>query len=311
MGVNPYTPPQSFAIPRDPTANDSKGYILCAIWLNTSVNPERVWILVSLVGNVATWLLLTGGTGTVISLTSNSGGPVFPLLGNINVVGDGTTITGVGNPATNTITFSVIGSAGAVTTLTGNSGGAVGPTAGNINVVGTGVITVAGNPGTSTLTITPSGSVASSFITNPATGTATPLAGVLTFAGAGNITASAAGSTVTFTGTGSVPWSIITADQTAAVNNGYICNKVGTLSLLLPATSAVGSTVRVTGMNTALGWKIIQAAGQQILFGTSSTTLGSGGSLASSATNDSIEIVCNVANTTWIVLSSIGNITVV
>ena len=61
-----------------------------------------------------------------------------------------------------------------IQTLTGNSGGAVGPLAGNIDVVGTGVITVVGNPGTHTLTITPSGSIASSFITTPATGTATP-----------------------------------------------------------------------------------------------------------------------------------------
>lgn len=40
-----------------------------------------------------------------------------------------------------------------VQTLTGNTGGAVPPTANNINVVGTGAVTVTGNPGTSTLTI--------------------------------------------------------------------------------------------------------------------------------------------------------------
>lgn len=45
------------------------------------------------------------------------------------------------------------GGGGDVLTLTGNTGGAVGPTGGNINVVGTGTISVAGNPGTSTLTI--------------------------------------------------------------------------------------------------------------------------------------------------------------
>lgn len=46
---------------------------------------------------------------------------------------------------------------GGVATLTGNSGGAVSPTAGNINVVGSGIVTVTGNPGTSTLTIAVSG----------------------------------------------------------------------------------------------------------------------------------------------------------
>lgn len=48
------------------------------------------------------------------------------------------------------------GGGSGVQTLTGNTGGAVSPTANNINVVGSGVISVAGNPGTSTLTISSS-----------------------------------------------------------------------------------------------------------------------------------------------------------
>ena len=46
--------------------------------------------------------------GPVETLTSNSGGAVGPTAGNINVVGDGVTLTGVGNPGTSTITFSVL-----------------------------------------------------------------------------------------------------------------------------------------------------------------------------------------------------------
>lgn len=87
-----------------------------------------------------------------------------------------------------------------ILTLTGNSGGSVGPSiGGNVNLVGTGVITIVGNPGTNTLTVTPSGAIASSFITAPSTGTATPSLGVLTFAGAGGTTVSTAGSTITIT----------------------------------------------------------------------------------------------------------------
>jgi len=48
--------------------------------------------------------------------------------------------------------FVALAGAGAAESLTGNSGGAVSPTANNINTVGTGSITIAGNPGTSTLT---------------------------------------------------------------------------------------------------------------------------------------------------------------
>lgn len=45
-----------------------------------------------------------------------------------------------------------------VQTLTGNSGGAVPATVNNINLVGSGGVTVVGTPGTSTLTISVSGS---------------------------------------------------------------------------------------------------------------------------------------------------------
>lgn len=45
-----------------------------------------------------------------------------------------------------------------VETLTGNTGGAVPPTGNNINILGSGSVNVAGNAGTSTLTISISGS---------------------------------------------------------------------------------------------------------------------------------------------------------
>jgi hypothetical protein len=54
-----------------------------------------------------------------------------------------------------------------VETLTGNSGGAVPPTLNNINIVGSGGVTVTGNPGTSTLTI--------SFSESGLTGTGTTI----------------------------------------------------------------------------------------------------------------------------------------
>lgn len=106
---------------------------------------------------------------------------------------------------------------------------------------------------------------------------------------------------------GGVTWTVITVNQTAAVNNGYICNKAGTLALALPAVSAIGDVIEVTGINTAAGWQITQAAGQQIFIGTSSTTLGATGTLTSTAIRDSIRMVCVVANVTWNVLSVTGS----
>jgi hypothetical protein len=110
---------------------------------------------------------------------------------------------------------------------------------------------------------------------------------------------------------GGMTWSVITMSQNAAVNNGYICNEASLLTLTLPTTAAVGTMIGVSGMNIALGWTVAQNASQQIFFGTSTTTSGTGGSLSSTNIYDSLTMVCNVANTSWIVLSSIGNITVV
>lgn len=64
--------------------------------------------------------------GTILpdieTLTGNSGGAVGPTGGNINVVGDGTTIDITGNPGTSTLTASFIGTTDI--TITGDTGGA-------------------------------------------------------------------------------------------------------------------------------------------------------------------------------------------
>jgi len=110
---------------------------------------------------------------------------------------------------------------------------------------------------------------------------------------------------------GGIAWSVITANQSIVVDEGYICNKAGVLALALPGTAAVGTVFRVTGINQNLGWSVTQAANQQIHFGNVSTTAGVGGSLASTLIRDSIECVCVVADLEWQVISSIGNVTVV
>ncbi len=139
--------------------------------------------------------------------------------------------------------------------------------------------------------------------TAPVVGIATGTAGqVLTSAGA-----SADPSFTTLTPSSIFPWTVITASQTAVINHGYFCNKAGTLALALPAASAVGDVIEVGNINTALGIQFTQAAGQQIFFASTSTTLGATGTLTSSAVGDTLRIVCRVANTIWQVQSSIGN----
>lgn len=139
---------------------------------------------------------------------------------------------------------------------------------------------------------------------DPSAATLTAGTGISITNGAGSITLNAIG--------GGLTWTVVTGtSQSAAVNNGYIANNAGLVTVTLPATSAVGDTVAVTGINNATGWKVAQNAGNQIFFGASSTTSGAGGSLASTATRDTVYLVCVTANSAWNVVSSIGNLTVV
>lgn len=150
-GVNAYSPSQFVVNTYSPTPTDYANFIIGAEWLNSTT--LQVYKLVSKVGGVSKWVEFTASTGSVITLQGNTGAVVpANASGNINVVGDGTTITVAGNPSTNTLTISAI-SSGVLETLTANSGGAVSPSAGNINVVGDGTtISIVGNPGTHTLT---------------------------------------------------------------------------------------------------------------------------------------------------------------
>lgn len=139
-----------------------------------------------------------------------------------------------------------------------------------------------------------------------------PVAASLT-AGTGISITPGAGSISIASTVSALTWSVITADQGITVSNGYICNKAGLLTLTLPAAPTAGSVFGVTGINTAVGWRIAQNANQQIFMGTSSTTVGVGGYLEALNIRDSVFLVCGVggASATWNVVNSMGNITIV
>lgn len=108
-----------------------------------------------------------------------------------------------------------------------------------------------------------------------------------------------------------LPWTEVTGtSQTAAVDNGYILNNVALVTITLPTTFAVGDVVVVIGKGAG-GWKVGQPAGDNIQFGDLATTAGTGGSLQSTNQYDCVELIGIVANTTWAVHNSQGNITVV
>ena len=96
---------------RDPLTRDIT-YAIGMFWINTI--GQTLWYLNSFSssgGNVqALWLQVQEVAGTLETLTGNTGGAVSPSGQNINIVGDGTTATVVGNPGTNTLTISSISS---------------------------------------------------------------------------------------------------------------------------------------------------------------------------------------------------------
>ncbi len=282
MGVNAYEPNDFVTKNRDPLTSDYNNFYLGTWWLNTGSNS--LFFLAALSNGIATWVNISEGSGAVETLTGDSGGPVGPTLGNINLIGDGSTVSIVGNPGTNTLTVSAI-LATPLMTLTGNSGGPVSPTMGNINIVGTGGITVVGNPGTSTLTVTPSSATATSFLTQA--GTAVPSAGALTINGANGLTTTGAGNTVTIANGGSLTTSFITspATGTATPAAGVITFAAGSNTTI----SASGSTVTVN--NTGGG-----GGGPSYATGTFSPTVSITGSTVGVAYSTQLGAYLRVGN---------------
>lgn len=134
-----------------------------------------------------------------------------------------------------------------------------------------------------------------------------------TLTGTGGITFTTGAGTLAINNTSGISWAVTTVDASIVAGNGYIANKAGLLTMTLPASGAIGDIFEITGINSATGWRIAQNANQQIFLGTSSTTVGVGGSISSINIRDSIKCVCVVSgvSTIWNVLTSAGNLTIV
>ena len=98
-------------------------------------------------------------------------------------------------------------------------------------------------------------------------------------------------------------WNTISTDTNMVPNNGYFVNSSSLATLTLPIVSNVGEPISIAGINMGL-FTIAQNAGQSIIISPSITTSGVGGSLTSSNSYDSINLVCCIANTQWIVIGA-------
>jgi hypothetical protein len=95
-------------------------------------------------------------------------------------------------------------------------------------------------------------------------------------------------------------WNVIAGSSvTMGVNAGYITTNSSTTTLTLPVSSNVGDYITIIGNGTGQ-WAIAQNSGQQVRVGAHITMAGTGGSLTSANSYDSIDIVCAVANTLWL-----------
>ena len=98
--------------------------------------------------------------GAVKSLTADTGGAILPILGNINLLGDGATTTTAGDAITSTITFTV-DQKFAATYTTDDANFAV-PVAYNLNIFGgTGIHTTSAGD---TVTISTSGIIDLTYV---------------------------------------------------------------------------------------------------------------------------------------------------
>lgn len=263
IGVNPYTPPGMYSLPRDPTVRDNAGFQIGDFWINSVSND--VWYLAKKsIGGVQNALWLELGVGSLQSLTGNIGGAVFPdVNGNINTLGASGQIIVTGNPGTNTLTWSLDGS---VALEFIEDIGSANPSFGSLFVIGTNGITTLGAGNTITIQGQGTG-FANSFPTDA--GTATPLAGVL------NIFGGTAGRDINTSGAGNT----VHVDLNNAITLGDLSNITGSAALTCTTGDVVISAGNLTisqGTNSAGTIGIVNYAGDRYIsnFGTLNQFIG-------------------------------------
>jgi len=118
------------------------------------------------------------------------------------------------------------------------------------------------------------------------------------------------GTTLAWATTSLLAWTGISASQTAVAQSGYYVTS-GDQAVTLPATAAAGTYLAIYSAKGSTGWSIVQGAGQSIQFGSVATTTGATGLISSTAVGDGVWMLCTTANTTWLVIASTGNLTIV
>lgn len=289
-----YTPPFHWVVGKSPTTG----------------TEGDLWYLSDITAGVADWKLMSTGSspgGTMLTLTGDDSTAISPdVSGNTDV--QGSTVANAtnakplyinGTAVSNLLEAEIqVGKARTGAPGDKNDAGLVSFDDTAFAVDADGYVTVAVTGGKLPLTFAGD------------SGTATPSASVITFAGGAGLTSSATGSTVTYDLDSSIidNWVVVTdATQAMAVSTGYIGNRGTAITYTLPATASVGDRIRMT--NFGAGLPVLTAAAGDTIKVVASTT-SAGGTLTATEQFAAIEVVCVVEDTTWIVLSMTGNWTI-
>ncbi len=202
------------------------------------------------------------------------------------------------------------GGAGGIDTLEGDTGGQVPPTGGNVNIVGSGDISVAGDPGSSTLVISDSGGGGDiDTLTGNTGGAVSPTAGNIDVVGVGDITVTGnpGTSTLTISDSGASDVNTLTGNSGGAVGptagnidfvgsgNVQVTGNPGTSTLTISDDAVLKTecgTGTTTGTSTAdlvtipLGGSAATFSLEAIVAGKAATADGIGGSLTGSFRTD-------------------------
>jgi hypothetical protein len=276
---------------RIPASTDVQ-YSIGQLWVDTvSLNAYMLASQTSSQGITSSnWILLGASDGEIVSLTTDDTTVVTPTAGNINIAG-----------------ASPLSTTGSGSTVTVNLSGTVGVAHG-----GTGAATFTAHGvllGEGTSAIVPTAVGSNGQVLLGSTG-ADPAFGMLTSSTGVTFTGGAASLAVNIANGGYAVVPVAGASQALAIQTSYIANDTSLTTFTLPAAAAVGSEIQIVGsaLNTG-GWKITYGAGQIIWGPGGSSTVTTGAATSATAAAQVVTIKCVVANTTWVIVSNSGTIT--
>lgn len=236
-------------------------------------------------------------------MATNNSCDYSPVQYNIQIGGVSGTLGNVAPSATSGVP--VISQGAAANPVFGTAvvaGGGTGST--SFNTTGVVISGATGTTPLASITLTDGQLAIGSSTGNPAAATLTAGTGVSVTNGHNTITIANVQAGFTWT-------DVTGGSATLAAQNGYLADKATLTTFTLPTNNVIGDTIFIVGKGSG-GWKIVYGAGQNIIFGSTTSTTTTG-NVASTQTNDCCTLVCTTASATspiFTITNAVGNLTV-